>query len=124
MLSHFELSNALGRVQFVYQLYNILHMPGRNNEEAKYTTAKVQLLIDRISEHKQKFPMKSLYKTKRERAGMSDGDDDSDDPGDAGAADYAELKAHGYEVKQEVMLDDNGGELEQAWPSFTNYTLP
>jgi len=65
--------------------------------------------------------MKSFYKTKRERAGMSDSDDDDDD---AGGADAAELKAHGYEVKQEVILDENGGEMEQAWQSFTNYTLP
>jgi len=103
----------------------MLHMSGRNNEEAKDTTAKVQLLIDRISEHNQEFPMKSFYKTKRERAGMSDGDDDGDDPGDAGAADCAELRAHGYEVKQEVILDDNGGVMEQAWQSFSTYdTLP
>jgi len=102
----------------------MLHMPGRNNEEAKDTTAKVQLLIDRISKHNQEFPMKSFYKTKRERAGMSDSDDDGDDPGDAGAADCAELKAHGYEVKQEVILDDNGGEMQQAWQSFTNCMLP
>ena len=100
-------------------------MPARNNEEAKDTTAKVQLLIDRISKHNQEFRMKSFYKTKRERAGMSDSDDDGDDPGDAGAADCAELREHGYEVKQEVILDDNGGVMEQAWQSFsTYYTLP
>ena len=114
----------MGRVQFVYQLYSILHMPGRDNEEAKDTTAKVQLLKDRISKHNQEFPMKSFYETKREHAGMSDRDDDGDDPGDAVAADCAELRAHGFEVKQEVILDDNGGEMEQAWQSFTNSTPP
>ena len=101
-------------------------MPRRNNEEAKDTTAKVQLLIDRISKHNQEFPMKSFYKTKRERAGLSDSDDDDGDPGDAGVADCAELGAHGYEVKQEVVSDDNDGVMEQAWQSFSTfyYTMP
>jgi hypothetical protein len=110
-------------------LYNILHMPGKDNEEAKDSTAKVQLFIDRTSKHNQEFPMKSFYKTRRERAGMSDSDDDDDDDDDdaggAGAENCAELRAHGYEVKQEVILDDNGGVVEQAWKSPSScYPLP
>lgn len=100
-------------------------MPGKDNEEAKDSTAKVQLFIDRTSKHNQEFPMKSFYKTRRERAGMSDSDDDGDDAGGAGAAHCAELRAHGYEVKQAVILDDNGGVVEQAWKSLSScYTLP
>ena len=112
------MSNSAGRVQFASQLYNILHLPGRDDEEAKDTTAKVQLLIDRISKHNQEFPMKSFYKTKRERAGMS-GSDDDDDAGGADAADCAELSAYGYEVIQDIILDDNGGVMEQAWQSLS-----
>jgi len=69
--------------------------------------------------------MKSFYKTNRERASTSDSDNDGNDAGGAGAADCAELRAHGYEVKVEAILDDNGGVMEQAWQSFsTHYTLP
>ena len=62
--------------------------------------------------------MKSFYKTKRERAGMS-GSDDDDDAGGADAADCAELSAYGYEVIQDIILDDNGGVMEQAWQSLS-----
>ncbi|KAI0254087.1 hypothetical protein BJV78DRAFT_1280483 [Lactifluus subvellereus] len=106
----FWLNASVGRVEFARQLYNFLHVPG-GDKEVKDTRAKIGQFKDKILKHNKEFPMKSFYTkdtqgTKRKRARTGDGGSAG-----AGAADCV-LKAHGYEVKPEVVVDATGVALE------------
>ena len=98
-----------GRVAFARQLYNSLHMLNQvENDHSKATSDYTSKLLDHQAHH----PMKSFFTkdTQKRKCARTDGN------GDAGTADDAVLRAHGYEVKPDVILDDKG----IAWePLFT-----
>jgi hypothetical protein len=56
------------------------------------------------------FTKKSTGNGSRKRARTNPNNDDH--AGGGGGDDCAQLRAHGYEVKPEVIMDDNGGEWE------------
>ena len=95
----------------------------------------IEQLNDKISDYKEQYGMKSLMtkKSKREDGRESDGDGAGAGAGagagvgGASAADSEDLRAHGYEVKADVMVDNKGGTFEpffKVWRPFcTYYTL-
>ncbi|KAH9981683.1 kinase-like domain-containing protein [Russula compacta] len=110
----FSLNESVGRVEFARQLYNFLYMQaGHSEEEYKDTTEKIEQLRDEILEYRLHFATRSFNpKDIQESSGESarTRDSGSADPPDPG--DCAELRAHGYEVKPEVIVDDSGGRWE------------
>jgi hypothetical protein len=121
-----------GRVEFARQLYNFLSVLGA---EGEVTTAPVQRLKEKITDHRSKYGMKSLMTNKSKTKDSRESDDESDDDdastgaggGGASAADSEDLRAHGYEVKSDVIVDNKGGTFEpffKVWRQFcTYYTL-
>ena|ERR1700722_6378195 len=73
----------------------------------------------KLSDHQAHHPMKSFFTKdaqKRKRARTDGNGDAGTGAGGSGAADDAVLRAHGYQVKPDVILDDKG----IAWePLFT-----
>ena len=87
-------------------------MPVR--DDAGDTIAKIGQLRDQIKKHDKEHPMKSFHITdtrgtkERTRTGGGSGAG----AGVAGPAGYAELRAHGYEVKSEIVMDASGDTFE------------
>jgi len=122
------LNIPVGRVKFERQLYNFLSVLG---EEGEVTMTPIEQLNDKISDYKEQYGMKSLMtkKSKRKDGRENDGDGAGAGAGVGGAsaADSEDLRAHGYEVKSDVMVDNKGGTFEpffKVWRPFcTYYTL-
>jgi hypothetical protein len=129
------LNTPVGRVKFALQLYNFFSVLG---EEGELSTAPIEQLNDMIADYKGQYGMKSLLskKSKREDGRENDGDGAGAGAGVGGAgagvggasaAVSEDLKAHGYEVKSDVMVDNKGGTFEpflKVWRPFcTYYTL-
>ena len=123
----------VGRVKFERQLYNFLSVL---EEEGEVTMTPTKQLNDRIDDYKGQYGMKSLMTKKSKRKDGRDGASAGAGAGiggaDAGvggarAADSEDLGAHGYEVKVDIMVDNNGGTFEpffKVWRPFcTYYTL-
>ncbi len=62
--------------------------------------------VHQLNEKIESLPMKSMY-TKQATAGHTG---NGDRAGGAGEDDRAQLRAHGYEAKPEVIVDASGGE--------------
>jgi len=111
---------------FARQSYNFLSVLG---EEGELTMTPIEPLNDKIADYKEQYAMKSLMTEKskgkdgRDGAGAGAGAG----VGGASAADSEDLKAHGYEVKADVIVDNKGGTFEpfyKVWRPFcTYYTL-
>ncbi len=104
--------------------------------EGEVTTTPIQRLKEKITEHENKYGMKSLMtkKSKKKREIGGGGGGAGADVGGAGAGvggasatDSEDLGAHGYEVKSDVIVDNKGGTFEpffKVWRPFcTYYTL-
>src|SRR5712691_2956232 len=83
----------------------------------------IRQLINTISQHEKVFGLKSFTTgvARGSKTRTGDGDGASASGGDASAAESAELKAHGYEVKPEVIVDSSGVILEplfKVWQLF------
>ena len=123
------MDNPDGRVEFARQFYNILHLDVEDNKDTREKTNK--LSYDVVS-NASKFNLKSFYSTygtqgvKKKRACTDDVDDASEDGGDEDTAECIELRAHGYEVEPQVVVDSHAGTwlpLFEVWqPSSTYYT--
>ena len=103
-----SLDDSVGRVEFVRHLYNLLCIEVDQDQD-RDTDSAVRGLNKKIKS----LPMKSMYtkqaiagKTGRKRAHTGNGDR----AGGADEDDRAQLRAHGYEVKPEVIVDASGGE--------------
>jgi len=94
----------------------------------------IRQLINTISQHEKKFDLTSFTTgvgrgSRKIHTRTSDGDGDGTSGGGASAAEYAELKAHDYEVKPEVIVDSSGVILEplfkvwQLFPTLSYATL-
>jgi hypothetical protein len=125
------LKKPVGRVKFERQLYNLLSFLG---EEEEVTMTPMKQLNDRIEDYKGKYGMKSLFTKKPKRTDDRDGAGAGAGVGGAGAgvggasaADSEDLRAHGYEVKTDVVVDKYGGTFEpffKVWRLFSShYTL-
>ncbi|KAI0245824.1 hypothetical protein BJV78DRAFT_1259964 [Lactifluus subvellereus] len=110
---NFWLNTSVGRVKFVHQLYNLLHV-SVGGEEAEDTKATIEQLKDKILKQNEESPMKSFHTKEGTQGqgtkgkGAHTGGGAGAGAGGAGAADCAELRAHGYEVNPEVIVDDKG----------------
>ena len=126
------MSIPVGRVRFARQLYNFLSVLGA---EGEVTTTPIQRLNEKITEHENKYGMKSLM-TKKSKKKKDDGPESGGGGGGGGAGagvggasatDSEDLGAHGYEVKSDVIVDNKGGTFEpffKVWqPLCTYYTL-
>ncbi|KAH9960197.1 kinase-like domain-containing protein [Russula dissimulans] len=108
-----SLNKSIDRIDFVRQLYNLIHME-REDEHCKDTIKKTSELKRAIFVHRLKSfsspDMDTDKFTDYEEADQRDrtGDDEH-------AADYAELRAHGYEAEPRVIVDDSGGRREQFY---------
>ncbi|KAH9952845.1 hypothetical protein BC827DRAFT_210884 [Russula dissimulans] len=125
----YRLNDLDGRARFVRELYNFSHMLEREGEfndiNVKLTEFKAK-----IDQHDEKHPMKSFF-TKNDKGAKNNNADDNnannnnkkrrlnEDTGDGSgegragginAADRADLRAHGYEVKPEAedIVDPSG----------------
>jgi serine/threonine protein kinase len=129
------LITSVGRVEFVRQLYNLLHTLGEDGGEDDHDMiANIEELNDKTHDHKKRFRLKS-FKTRKGQPskgkGVGTGADDDGSPGagsgGASAEDSEDLKAHGYEVKSDVIVDGKGGTFEPLIkvrrPFCTYYTL-
>jgi hypothetical protein len=129
------LNTSVGRVEFTLQLYNLLHVLGQDGgEDDDDTRSTIERFNKETWDHKKKFHLKSLKtrkgqgsKGKGVRTGADDDASTGADGGGASAADSEDLRAHGYEVKLDVIVDDKGGTFEplfKVWRPFcTYYTL-
>jgi len=105
----FSLNDPVGRVEFARQFYN-LYMLG--DEEAENTKEKVEQFKDCILLYQEEFGPKSFHTDTDDNDNtQAKGRQRSSTGGSAGArgiagsvhaADCAELRAHGYEVKMEA----------------------
>ncbi|KAI0281023.1 kinase-like domain-containing protein [Russula aff. rugulosa BPL654] len=108
----FKLGIPVGRVRFARQLYNFLSVLGA---EGEVTMTPIQRLNEKITEHANKYGMKSLMtkKSKKKKDGQESGGGGAGaGVGDASATDSEDLGAHGYEVKSDVIVDNKGGTFE------------
>ncbi len=124
----FWLSDSAGRAKFVCQLYNLRHML-EGDEEAEDTYAKVAELKEKIEQHAKEFHIRSFFPKNDQGTNNSNGtkrrrlhDDAGNGSGRGGArgvnaANYAELRAHGYEVKAEAeeIVDPSGKYVLQTF---------
>jgi hypothetical protein len=119
------LNILVGCIEFVHQLYNFLSVLG---EEWEATMMPIQRLNEKISDYKDQYSMKSLMtkKSKRKDGHKSDGAGASMGAGVGGASavDSKDFRAHGYEVKLDVMVDAKGGTFKplfKVWRPFCTY---
>ena len=112
-----------GRVEFARQLYNLSHLEVEDNKDTREKTH--QLNRDVVSNAYQ-LKLKSFYSTngtrgtRKKRARTDDVESASGDSGDEDTADCVELRAHGYEVEPQVVVDSHGGTwspLFKVWQS-------
>jgi hypothetical protein len=92
-------------------LYNILHLEVENDEDGD-TRNETKALNDQIA----KAELIPLFSG----GGRGGG-------GGQGPADSAELRAHGYEVQSQVIVDANGGTWEplfKVWRPLSTYYSP
>ncbi|KAI0286359.1 kinase-like domain-containing protein [Russula brevipes] len=109
----FSLNSPDGRVRFARHLYNLLF---KKLDEGQNRNADNDIRV--LNEMVQKLNLKSMH-TKdaagRKRARTSAGDGDGAGSGSGG--DHAQLRARGYEVKPEVIVDDDGIKWEPTLKS-------
>jgi hypothetical protein len=112
------LNDSVGRVKFARHLYNLLCVELDQEQEQDVKDA-----IDKLHRRIKSSRMKSMYTrdmtsaTGRKRAGTDNGDS----AGGGGGDDRAQLRARGYEVKPEVLVDACGGKWEprdEVWQPF------
>jgi hypothetical protein len=104
-----------GRVEFARLLYNLIY--ARADQEGETARA-----IIRLNEKVKAGGLKSLnIKTNRKRACTNESGDGT---GGGGRGDHAQLRAHGYEVKSDVIVDDQGIEWEPISEVRVNPFLP
>jgi hypothetical protein len=103
-----SLNDSVGRIEFVRYLYNLLCIEVDQDQDRDTNSA-----VSELNAKIKRLPMKSMYtkqatagKAGRKRAHTGNGDS----AGGADEDDRAQLRARGYEVKPEVMVDASGGE--------------
>jgi hypothetical protein len=111
------------RVEFTRQLYNLLHLEVEEDED-RDTVSKINKLDKTIrSEGLTSLFTHSTQGTRQKRRRTDVGAGGSGGGGGRGTAHGAELRAHGYEVQSQVIVDANGGTWEplvEVWqPLFT-----
>ena len=123
----------VGRVRFARNLYNLLHV-NVDDEECEDTRNATKELNTAILKQPN---MKSFF-TEKDDEESNKSDDERHNKkcartGDGGGAegrrggtadDHAELRTHGYEVKQEVTVDAGGVALEplfEVWQPLSTY---
>ena len=97
-------------------------------EENGDSKAKIEEFMIKLSKHQEKFPMKSFSaKDNQGKRARTDGNEDAGTgAGGSGAADHAVLRAHGYEVKPDVIQDDDGIAWEPLFkggPALSTYYM-
>ena len=101
------MNDSAGRIQFVRYLYNLLRLELPQNQDQ--TT---QTIISKLNRRIKKHPMKSMTtedgNSGRKRARTGNATGNSNRAGGGGGGDRTQLRAHGYEVKPEVVVDANG----------------
>jgi hypothetical protein len=117
-------------IKFTRQLYNLPYMSGGDGNAIFDARAKIEQLNDRISKSAMKsFHTKNTQGTGRKCSRISDGDDvgTGASAGSAGGADHAALRAHGYEVEPEDIVDASGVVFEplfKVWQPFSTCCTP
>ncbi len=100
------MNDSVGRVKMARHLYNLLCIELDQEQEQDAKDA-----IDKLHRRIKSSRMKSMYTrdvtsaTGRKRAGTDNGDN----AGGGGGDDRAQLRARGYEVNPEVLVDPCGG---------------
>ena len=119
-----------GRVEFARQLYNLLHLEVEDNKDTREKTNRLTYEVASIAS---KFNLKSFYSTngtqgtKKKCARTDDVDSAGGDGGDNDTEDCVELRAHGYEVEPQVVVDSHGGTwspLFEVWQPMSTYYTP
>ena len=119
------MNHRIHRVEFARQLYNLLHLEVENDEDSD-TRNETKALNDQIVEAQLKALNSNVgtrgTNQKRPRTDVSGGGRGGG--GGQGTADSAELRAHGYEVRSQVIVDANGGTWEplfKVWQPLSTY---
>src|ERR1700722_2563898 len=99
-------------------------------EENKDLTGNIWYFKYKLIDHRMKFRMKPFLTQDTqgtERSARTEGSEDADTgSGGSGAADHAVLKAHGYKVEPDVIVDAKGIAWEPLFkvqPVFSTYYL-
>jgi len=91
-------------------------LEGEDND----SKAKIQDFEHKLTEHLKHSHMKSFFTKDKRKRTRTDGDEDAGaGAGGSGAADHAALRAHGYEVKLDTILDAKG----IPWESLSKVRL-
>ena len=122
------MGDHIRRVEFARQLYNLLHLEVEEDEDGD-TRAATKVLNDQILNakliaHTTRAGTQGTNQ-KRRRTDVSGGGRGGG--GGQGTADSAELRAHGYEVQPQVIVDANGGTWEplfEVWQPLSTYYTP
>jgi Protein kinase domain len=118
-------STSVERAKFVRQLYNLRHVLERD-EETEDTKEKIVQLEWKINQYDNAVHMKSFHTkdntsknntnknntNKRRRVNDNEGEGAGGGAGGVNLAACAELTAHGYEVKPQVIVDERGCEAK------------
>jgi len=122
------LNDPADRVQFVRWLYNVLRAELDQDQDQA-----TSLAINELNESIQAGKLASMFTkdvpggcdSSRKRVRKDDGHQDRNDRAGRDLDDRLQLRAHGFEVKPEVIVDDSGGTLEPLFevPSpFSTYS--
>jgi len=122
------LNDPVRRVEFARQLYNRFHLEVEEDED-RDTAEKTKQLDQRISSEEGLVPLYAKFGTKQKRRRTDDSGSASGSGGGGGQGTphSAELRAHGYEVQSQVILDANGGIWEplfEVWQPLSTYYTP
>lgn len=112
--------------KFVRHLYNLRHMV-EMDKEIEAAEAEIRRLKEKIEQHDNEHPMKSLYANNKRKCNNNDVDDRGADRSARGvsATGFAGLGAHGYKVKPPVedIVDEKGGVLKAPRSKMPSHIL-
>jgi Protein kinase domain len=119
------LDDRVRRAEFARQLYNLLHLEVEEDED-RDTIIKTNQLEQKIRSERLDalFTRDGTQGTKQKRRRTDVGAGESRGSGGKGTAHCAELRAHGYEVQSQVIVDANGGTWEplfEVWRPLSAY---
>ena len=110
-----SLNDSAGRIVFLRHFYNLLWLELDQNQETRRIILDLNRMVDRQL-------TKSMHtddeNTGGRRAPTGSATGSGNRAGEGGGDDHAQLRAHGYEVKPEVVVDASGGEwapLSRSW---------
>ena len=102
-----SLNDSAGRTNFLRHLYNLLQLELYQDQEIR------EAILDlnrRIGRQLKESMHTDDENTGGRRASTGSATGSSNRAGEGGGDDRAQLRARGYEVKPEVVVDDSGGE--------------